>query len=225
MDQYNYTSSDKSRTGLKQIIIIISALAVLLVVAVGLFKISKPKPGADHPVTFTITDADHVLGSRTAKTVLVEYSDFQCPFCKAAWPNVEQLHQDFGDSLLIVYRHFPLPQHKNSKNAAQAAEAAGKQGKFFEMAKLLFDHQTDWADSLNASAQFSDYAQSLSLNHDQFIKDMNSDKVYVHIQNDLAGGNNAGVSGTPTFYLNGKSIVTPSTYDQFKQLITQAIPK
>lgn len=208
---------------LKQALLIGGVLVVMLGLAAVLFHFSKPRPTANNPVTFTITDGDHVLGSRTAKNVLIEYSDFECPSCKAVWPQVEQLHQDFGDSLLIVVRHFPLPQHKNAMPAALAAEAAGEQGKFFEMAKLIFDNQTTWADSGNSKDVFTRYAQDLNLDMTQFSQALASDSVYQAVQNDMAGGNNAKVSYTPSFYLNGKLISNPATYDQFHQLIAQAI--
>lgn len=224
MDQYNVFPNN-TKAAFKQVLLIVGVMAILLAVAMALFKVSKPKPKANNPVDFTITDADHVLGSRQAKIVLLEYSDFQCPACKAIWPQVEQLHQDFGDSLLIVYRHYPLPQHKNSQSASEASEAAGKQGKFFEMAKTLLDNQTEWADSTDPKPLLIQYAQGLGLNLDKFIVDMASDETYLTIQNNLAGGNNAQVGYTPSFFLNGKLINNPTTYDAFHALISDAIPK
>lgn len=224
MDSYSGSSEGKY-TVLKQALLIGGVLVVMLGLAAALFHFSKPKPTANNPVNFTITDSDHTLGSRTAKNVLIEYSDFECPFCKAFFPQVEQLHQDFGDSLLIVVRHFPLSQHKAAMPAALASEAAGRQGKFFEMAKIIFDNQVTWVDSSNPKDQFTQYAQSLNLNMTQFQTDMASDSVYQAVQNDLAGGNNAGVSYTPSLYLNGKLLATPSTYDQLHQIIAQAIGK
>ena len=95
-------------------------------------------------LTSAVSDSDWVKGNRSAPVVLVEYSDFQCPACAASAPLVKQLTEEFGNKIAFVYRHFPLPQHKNAYPAAQAAEAAGKQGKFWEMADLIFANQTKW---------------------------------------------------------------------------------
>lgn len=89
---------------------------------------------------------DNVKGSREAKAVLIEYSDFQCPACQVYYPVVKQLTEELGNEILVVYRHFPLTTiHPNALPAAKAAEAAGKQGKFWEMHDMLFDKQSEWS--------------------------------------------------------------------------------
>lgn len=137
-------------------------------------------------------------GSATAKVILVEFSDFECPACGAAEPTVEQLIAKYGDRVRFVYRHFPLSQHLLAKPAAQAAEAAGMQGKFWEYHSLLFAHQPDFQPD-----RLIGYAKDLGLDTDKFKQDMNSDAVAQRVLVDQTDGNKARVDVTPTFFLDG----------------------
>jgi protein-disulfide isomerase len=163
-------------------------------------------------------------GDENAKVVLVEYSDFQCPACGSYYPLVKALHNEYDDSLVVIYRHFPLRQiHANAEPAARAAEAAGKQGKFWEMHDMIFEHQRDWSDSRDAFGIFSSYAFSLGLDTARFTNDFNSLEGQEKIQRDYEGGFRAGVAGTPTFFLNGTKIQNPRSYDEFKDIISELL--
>lgn len=168
--------------------------------------------------------ADHVRGNPLSRIILVEYSDFQCPACGAYYPIVKKINQEYGNRIQIVYRNFPLVQlHKYAYVAAQAAEAAGKQGKFFEMHDLLFERQNEWPELPDVRGKFNEFADSLKLDRTVFEKDMESKEVKEKIDGDLKSGNASGVQGTPTFYLNGKKIDNPRSYEEFKQAIDVAV--
>lgn len=172
-----------------------------------------------------ISPSDRFKGNKESKVVLVEYSDLQCPACNYYYPLVKQLGEEFGDKIGIAYRHFPLPQHKNAKLAAQAAEAAGRQGKFWDMHNIVFDNQEKWAEEKDADAKekFLKYAESLSLNMDQFKSDMELKEIKDKIESDYDSGVRSKVNATPTFFLNGEKIQNPRSYDEFKDIINKAI--
>ncbi|MDD5084146.1 MAG: thioredoxin domain-containing protein [Candidatus Moranbacteria bacterium] len=178
-------------------------------------------------VTTQATAADtKIQGKAEAPVTLIEYSDFQCPACAAYAPLVKNLGQDFPDTLKIVYRYFPLTSiHKNATISAKAAEAAHRQGKFWEMQELLFQHQNDWAKSENPTDSFQSYAQAIGLNIDQFNADMQDASIIDPIKSDEAMGSEANIPGTPSFFLNGKKIENPEDYEAFKKLIEDEIAK
>ena len=122
--------------------IVLAALILGAIAFVGyklVVYINTPTSGASQPLV--LTDKDWIKGERKAKVVLVEYADFECPACAAYAPFIEKLNQDFPEELKIAFREFPLPSHKNAMSAAQAVEAVGKQGKFWEIASLLYERQ------------------------------------------------------------------------------------
>lgn len=166
------------------------------------------------------TPADWVIGNQNAPVVLIEYSDFQCPACKAYASVVSQLGNNYHDRLLIVYRHFPLKTlHLQATLAAQVAEAAGKQGKFWEMHDKLFDTQADWAEKRDAKKYFLNYAESLGLNLTQFKQDLGSKPVRALVQADYESGIKERINSTPTFFLNGERIQSPQGYAAFAAVI------
>ncbi len=141
---------------------------------------------------------DHVRGPADASVTLVQYGDFQCPYCGMAEPAVRQL---LGDSdLRFVWRHLPLPDvHPQARLAAEAAEAAAAQGKFWQMHDLLLDHQ----DKLNPT-DLINYAGDLGLDQERFHEDLTSHAHAGRIESDIDSADNSGVSGTPTFFINGR---------------------
>lgn len=188
-------------------------------------KSEVPEPASSSFSIDTLAENDTVKGPRDAKTVLIEYSDFQCPACAAYQPIVKQLAQDFEEKIAVVYRHFPLQQHKHAKLAAYAAEAAGKQGKFWEMHDMIFETQKEWSSQSDARDTFIGYAEKLGLDRAQFISDINSDGIIDKVDSQQKSGLRARVNGTPTFFLNGKKLDTPRAYDDFKNVIKEAVLK
>ena len=144
-------------------------------------------------------DRDHVQGPPDAPVTLVEYGDYQCPYCGAAHPIVKELQRQLGDRLRFVFRHFPLTTaHKYAEQAAEAAEAAAAQGKFWPMHDLLFESQPRLTvDDLHG------YAEQLGLDLERFDRELAEHVHAPRVQEDFMGGVRSGVNGTPTFYING----------------------
>ncbi|HEX7484047.1 MAG TPA: thioredoxin domain-containing protein [Candidatus Saccharimonadales bacterium] len=153
--------------------------------------------------------ADHVFGKADSKVILVEYGDYQCPGCGNAYPIAKSLSEKYKDQMAFVFRNFPLTSiHPNAKAAATAAEAAGLQGKYWEMHNQLYESQDSWK-SLNSSTRgeyFKTLATKVGVDGAKYDTDFASEGVNAKINFDMALGKKANVSGTPTFYLNGKIV-------------------
>jgi len=146
-----------------------------------------------------VNDRDHAQGPADAPITLVEYGDYECPYCGKAYPVVKELQKRLGDRLRFVFRNFPLNTiHEHAGVAAQAAEAAGAQGKFWEMHDVLYEHQDDLAD-----ADLHQYALKVALEIYQFDADLSGEKFAKRVRDDFRGGVRSGVNGTPTFFING----------------------
>src|SRR3989338_8692018 len=135
---------------------------------------------------------DHIRGGKNAKVTLIEYSDFECPFCGRFAPTVKQALDEYGDDIRVVYRHFPLSFHPQAQPAAEASECAAEQGKFWEFHDGLFANQDSLGDAL-----YNELAQDLGLSADQFQTCRDSGKYRSKVQQQMAGGTAAGVNGTP----------------------------
>jgi protein-disulfide isomerase len=145
-----------------------------------------------------VGEPDHVRGPATALVTLVEYGDYECPYCRAAVAIVEELQRVLPDQLRYAFRHFPLENlHPRARRAAEAAEAAGSQGKFFEMHVALFEHQTALED-----ADLLRYAAELDLDTARFGADLDAHTHASRVREDFRGGVRSGVRGTSTFYLD-----------------------
>lgn len=145
-----------------------------------------------------VSKQDHVQGDIEAPIMLVEYGDFECPYCGKAYTAVKEIQKRLGNQLCFVFRHFPLPQHAHAEHAAEAAEASGAQGKFWEMHDYLFEHQQDLSDR----HLFND-AQALGLDTARFTSEMEQGIYTSQIEEDLESGELSGVEGTPAFFING----------------------
>jgi protein-disulfide isomerase len=154
----------------------------------------------DQPrLTVPVGPEDHVRGPMTAPLTLLEYGDYECPFCGAAHPVTEQLMQILGDELRFVYRHFPLTQiHLHAQQAAEAAEAAGAQGRFWQMHDLLFENQRNLA-----TRDLLAYAGSVGLDLARFAHDLEAHVHTPRVREHFLSGIRSGVNGTPTFFVNG----------------------
>ncbi len=166
----------------------------------------------------------HTKGNPEAAVTLVEYSDFQCPACASFQPVLTGMLEQYQDQLHFEYKHFPLPPriHPYAFQAAVAAEAAGQQGKFFEFHDMLFEKQEAWSKSAVPTTFFVQYASDLGLDIDLFKKHLGSSVLKERVQADFAEGEELGVNGTPSFYLNGQKMEIESFLD-FAQQIGYAI--
>jgi protein-disulfide isomerase len=149
----------------------------------------------------------HTLGPATAPAHLEEFGDFQCPPCGIFHPILEQMEEEFGDKLRVTFRQFPLvPAHRHALIAASASEAAGLQGKFWQMHKLIFDHQKDWKDSFDSRPIFEGYAKEIGLDIEKYKRDFEGDAVVQRVFLDGKRGYSLGVKGTPTVFLNDREV-------------------
>lgn len=185
----------------------------------GMVKLaSAPKP--ELLLASAVSELDQTKGNAQSGVLLVEYSDFQCPACAAYHRSIiKQLVEEMDSQVKFVYRHFPLAQHAQAKLAAYAAEAAGKQGKFWEMHDLIFAGQKEWAGNRKAGEIFEKYAVSLGLDIEKFADDLDSKEIKNKVENDYQSGLNSGVNSTPTFFLNGKQMQNPRSYEEFRNAI------
>jgi protein-disulfide isomerase len=144
-------------------------------------------------------ERDHIQGSPEAPVTLVEYGDYECPFCGQADPIIKQIQSRMGARLRFVFRNFPIStSHPHAQQAAEAAEAVGAQGKFWEMHDLLYERQRHLTD-----ADLHAYAQKLGVNVDRFDREMAEHTYADRVSEDFMSGVQSGVNGTPTFYING----------------------
>jgi protein-disulfide isomerase len=150
-------------------------------------------------------EGSHAFGAPMAPVTIVEFSDFQCPYCGAAHPELMRLVREFEGQIKLIFKHFPLTAHARAMPAARAAEAAGLEGKFFEMHDLLFDHQGDLED-----ADLQRYASTLGLDMDRFNADLASPEVQARIDADRTEGEKLAIEGTPTLYINGRLLLEPA---------------
>lgn len=151
--------------------------------------------------------------------VITEYSDFECPYCEKAEPSVQQIREEFGDAVIIDYKQYPLNFHPNAQKAAEASECARDQDKFWEYHDVLFDNQR----ALDVT-NLKKYASNLGLNTAKFNSCLdNGDKAQL-VKSDFDEGAAAGVSGTPTFFIDGEKLVGAQPYDKFLDAICSAIP-
>ena len=183
---------------------IVAILLIGLVAFLAVNKRSKQTPSVSGEPS-SLQASDHVLGSRDAKVVLIEYGDYQCPSCKVWQTSVEELKTKTGQDVALVFRNFPITTaHKNALAASRAAEAAALQNKFWEMGSLLYRNQDAWSGVDSPETTFEQYATQLSLDMDQFKSDYKSSKVLDKINLDRDMATKQDVKGTPTFFLNGK---------------------
>ena len=146
-----------------------------------------------------VGENDHIQGAAKAPVTLVEYGDYECPYCGEAYPIVKALQKRLGDELRFVFRNFPLAEaHPHAEHAAEAAEAAGAQGKFWEMHDLLYENQDALEDE-----DLVRYAKALHLDVPRFVKDMEAHTYVERIRADFSSGVRSGVNGTPSFFING----------------------
>lgn len=155
-----------------------------------------------------------------SELTVVEFLDFECEACGAAYPMVEKLREEYGDRVTFIARYFPMPGHRNGELAARTAEAAAQQGKFEQMYTKLFTTQKQWGESQEWKQDvFRGYAKELGLDMARFDAALADPEVAGRVETDQRDGLGLGVRGTPTFFVDGQMIDTPRSYEQFKTLI------
>ncbi len=176
--------------------------------------VPAPSPTADME---KLVDDDAVLGDDDAPITIVEFSDFECPFCgrfhTSTWPELKSKYVDTG-KVKFVYRDFPLSFHPQAQKAAEAAECAGEQDKYWEMHELLFSQGVQ-----GGVTSFKQFASQIGLNTGKFNDCLDSGKMVSEIRKDMADGAAVGVQGTPAFYVNGVEVSGAQPFQVFQQII------
>lgn len=166
------------------------------------------------PIRVEVATTGPSKGPANAPVTIVEFSDFQCPFCSRLTPTLKQVEEKYGDKVRIVFRQYPLPFHQNAQKAAEASLCAADQGKFWEMHDAMFAHQ----DALGVD-QLKAKAAELGLNAEQFNSCLDSGKTAATIQADMKEGSSAGVNGTPAIFINGRFISGAVPLEQITSVI------
>ncbi len=227
-----HTLENKNNTVKWIAITIVSALFLLLFVGIIVVAKNKNKPQTEngavkfsnsgHPRMLTKEgkDASISASQATQAITMVEYGDLQCPACKAYHPLVLDVLKAYPEQLKLVFKNYPLTTvHRNAMAAAIAAEAAGKQGKYFEFVDMVYEKQLEWSELDDPQGKFEEYVKALGLSVEQFKKDQQDKAITTLINDERNEGIQNGVTGTPSFFINGKKIENPANLDAFKKVI------
>ena len=175
-------------------------------------------PAPEPPILPVSADDDPSVGPANAPVTIVEFSDFQCPYCKLSVPTIKEILAKYPDKVRVVYRDYPGPNHPHAQQAAEAAQCAGDQGKFWEYHDSLFDHQapgTEW--------NFIDLAKEIGLNRDTFATCLHTRRYREEVDKDLHDGFTLGVTSTPTFFINGRPLVGAQPFAAFQAVIDRLL--
>ncbi len=178
---------------------------------------SRPDPERRYSVNLAGAPS---RGLESAKVAIVEFSDFQCPFCGRVNPTLQKIQKEYGDQVRIVFKHLPLSIHSKAPAAHAAAEAAHRQGKFWEMHDRIFANQR----ALESSV-LEGYAQAIGLDMDRYRKDIASKDVKKRIADDTSEARRLGVTGTPGFFLNGRFLSGAQPFERFQAMIDEELGK
>lgn len=171
-----------------------------------------------------VRDDSHILGEPADTGVeFVEFLDFECEGCRAAYPAVEQLREEYEGRVTFVARYFPMPGHFNAERAARAVEAAAQQGKFEQMYRRMFETQAEWGEQQEPLDDlFRSYAEEIGLDMEQYDDDYADPATAERIRKDQADGEALGVSGTPTFFVDGE-LLQPRSYEDLTDALDAAL--
>ena len=178
-------------------------------------KVTLPKPAVERK---EVAATGPSRGPENAPVTIVEFSDFQCPFCTRAVGTVEQVMQAYPDKVRLVFRHFPLEMHKEAPKAAEAAMCANEQGKFWEYHDTLFQNQQ----ALSVE-NLKTYAGNLKLDEKKFAECLDSGRMAAVVKADMEAGSKVGVTGTPAFFINGVMLSGAQPFEEFKKVIDEEL--
>lgn len=202
-------------------------LIVLAFITVAIIQAQNRPQAIPDPTTGlapTVREDSHRLTDPESSTVtFVEFLDFECEACGAAFPYVEQLRAEYGDRVTFVMRYFPLPSHFNSTNAAVAAEAAARQGQLEAMYQKLFESQSEWGEKQDSQAPlFRTYAEELGLDMGQYDADIADPSTLERVKSDFDDGVALGVASTPTMYVNDV-LVELTSFEDIRTAVENAL--
>jgi protein-disulfide isomerase len=181
----------------------------------------KGRPAEDDKTVYKVPVGDSAFkGEKDAQVTIIEFSEFQCPFCSRVNPTIKQLLDTYPGKVKVVFKHNPLPFHAEAPLASQAALAAGAQGKFWEMHDKLFENM-----KALKRENLDTYAQELGLDVSRFKADLDAGKFKAVVDADLALGAQFGVQGTPNFFINGRKLVGAQPFESFKKIVDEELAK
>ncbi len=212
----------QSKLAVLAVVIFVAVLGALLLTA-DRDTSSRTVDGAS-AADLTVREDSRILGKKgSSDVVLVEFLDFECEACGAAYPVIEDLREKYDGRVTFVARYFPLPGHFNAERAARAVESAARQGKLDQMYQLMYETQTSWGEKQEpADDTFRNFAVQLKLDMDRYDVDYASPEVAARVQRDVDDGLALGVQGTPTFFLNGERF-EPAAVEDFSNAIDEAL--
>jgi formate-nitrite transporter family protein len=200
---------------MKNLPLLIGTLVVTVLMVVGIVVMFSRSATAPQVVDQAqlVGESAHAMGDANAVVTIVEFSDFQCPACKATQPLLKEVVNLYPDKVRLVYRHFPLSSiHPHAEMAARASEVAAETGSFWPYHDLLFDRQLEWAELASADEvkqKFAGYAEELGIDKASFLERIESDHIKTLVTEDITAGGQLNVQSTPTLYVNGRQ--TPAT--------------
>lgn len=170
--------------------------------------------------TVPTTAADPVRGNPSAPVTIVEFSDYQCPFCARVNPTLAKVRETYGDRVKIIFKDYPLPNHPQAPKAAEAARCAGEQQKYWEMHDAMFANQR----ALEVP-MLKQTARTIGLDGSAFDQCLDSGKHTAAVESGSALGNRMGVNSTPTLYINGRPLIGAMPFESFKQIIDEELAR
>lgn len=222
---------------MKNIPLLFGTIVGSLVLVLGIAFFFSSGPGAtslngtqqvaDEPVdeATALGDARHLKGNPEAEITIIEFSDFQCPACRAAQPLAESVVEEYSDQVRLVYRHYPLVNiHQYAQLAAQAAETASEDDLFWEYHDLLFDNQLEWSNMKSQSEvedAFVGYAEELGIDSQAFRERIKSSEVRSTVLQDVSDGTAVKITGTPTFFVNNQRVPAPQLKTTVESLLSE----
>jgi protein-disulfide isomerase len=193
----------------------------------GLRKAAKIKVNLERPRADVTVDDDPGQGNKNAAVTIIEFSDFQCPYCKRVRPTMNRIMKEYKDKVYYVFRDYPLSFHQRAKDASNAANCAHEQGKYWEYADKIWEGQRSLFDKKLSKEDFykkmKEMGQALSLNKSKFDTCLDSHRYFKEIDKDMADGISVGVSGTPSYFVNGVYLSGLQSYESFKEVIEEEL--
>jgi protein-disulfide isomerase len=218
------TSTPRQKPSKAKIIVwVLLAVVVAAVTIPILIARANSTPAVPEVAGQVVRENSRVLSKApNEQAVLVEFLDYECESCRAAYPFIEELRVEYADTVTFVHRYFPLPGHRNSMNAALAVEAAAQQGQYEAMYQRMYETQAEWGESgQDQSAVFRGFAEDLGLDMAAFDAAVADPATEERIKLDVADGEALGVGGTPTFYLDGE-VLNPESLEGFRDAVETA---
>lgn len=212
----------KSPTAKIVVWVVLAAVVIAAVIAFVAARVGSTAAAPENAGQVVRENSQVLSQAPNEQAVLVEFLDYECESCRAAYPFIEELRVDYADTVTFVHRYFPLPGHRNSMNAAVAVEAAAQQGQYEAMYQRMYETQAQWGESAeDKSAVFRGFAEDMGLDMAAFDAAVADPATQERVELDVADGEALGVGGTPTFYLDGE-VLNPESLEEFRAEVEAA---